>query len=96
MKGKFSNYIFPEKKQDNLKNNCVPTLPKIFRPVTQNTLIFFYLALATNDTNFFFLFLDHSSQFDSGGDVCRFLFAAFEAANFQIEFFGNPVMRTAE
>ena len=25
-----------------------------------------------------------------------FLFAAFEAANFQIEFFGNPVMRTAE
>ena len=25
-----------------------------------------------------------------------FLFAAFEAANFQIDFFGNPVMRTAE
>ena len=28
-------------------------------------------------------------------ELC-FLFAAFEAANFQIEFFGNPVMRTAE
>ena len=27
---------------------------------------------------------------------CLFLFAAFEAANFQIEFFGNPVMRTAQ
>ena len=25
-----------------------------------------------------------------------FLFAAFEAANFQIDFFGNPVMRIAE
>ena len=25
-----------------------------------------------------------------------FLFAAFEAANFQIDFFGNPVMRTTE
>ena len=25
-----------------------------------------------------------------------FLFAAFEAANFQIDFFGNPVMRTAQ
>ena len=25
-----------------------------------------------------------------------YLFAAFEAANFQIDFFGNPVMRTAE
>ena len=25
-----------------------------------------------------------------------FLFAAFEAANFQIDFFGNLVMRTAE
>ena len=25
-----------------------------------------------------------------------FLFAAFEAANFQIDFFGNPVMRTAD
>ena len=24
-----------------------------------------------------------------------FLFAAFEAANFQIDFFGNPVMRTS-
>ena len=24
------------------------------------------------------------------------LFAAFEAANFQIDFFGNPVMRTAQ
>ena len=24
------------------------------------------------------------------------LFAAFEAANFQIDFFGNPVMRTAD
>ena len=25
-----------------------------------------------------------------------FLFAAFEAANFQIDFFGNPVMRTTQ
>ena len=25
-----------------------------------------------------------------------FLFAAFGAANFQIDFFGNPVMRTAD
>ena len=30
--------IFPEKKI------CVPTLPKLFRPIIQNTLIF-YLAL---------------------------------------------------
>ena len=31
-------------------------------------------------------------------DILRtpFLFAAFAAANFQIDFFGNPVMRTAE
>ena len=29
-------------------------------------------------------------------DLWIFLFAAFEAANFQIDFFGNPVMRTAE
>ena len=28
--------------------------------------------------------------------VAVFLFAAFEAANFQIDFFGNPVMRTAQ
>ena len=28
----------------NNKKTCVPTLPKFFRPVTQNT--FFYLALA--------------------------------------------------
>ena len=37
---------FSRKKQDNLKNNCVPTLPKIFRPVTQNTLIFFLFGLS--------------------------------------------------
>ena len=29
-------------------------------------------------------------------ELLPFWFAAFEAANFQIEFFGNPVMRTAE
>ena len=28
--------------------------------------------------------------------IYLFLFAAFEAANFQIDFFGNPVMRTSE
>ena len=31
-----------------------------------------------------------------GYDYLTFLFAAFEAANFQIDFFRNPVMRTAE
>ena len=31
-------YFFPE-----IKEICVPTLPKVFRPVTLNTLIF-YLA----------------------------------------------------
>ena len=29
-------------------------------------------------------------------NLFTFLFAAFEAANFQIDFFGNPVMRTTE
>ena len=28
--------------------------------------------------------------------VTVLLFAAFEAANFQIDFFGNPVMRSAQ
>ena len=32
-------------KQKALQNGCVPTLPKIFRPVTRNTL-FFYLVLS--------------------------------------------------
>ena len=32
-------------KKTKKKQVCVPTLPKIFRPVAQNTLIFFYLAL---------------------------------------------------
>ena len=32
-------YFFPEKKKK--KKIYVPTLPKIFRPVTRNTLIFF-------------------------------------------------------
>ena len=34
-------FFFSEKQ----KKTCVPTLPEIFRPVTRNTLIFFYLAL---------------------------------------------------
>ena len=38
-------FFFPEKKI--IEKNCVPTLPKIFRPVTLNTLIF-YLALSIN------------------------------------------------
>ena len=29
--------LFPEK---NIKRICVPTLPKMFRPVTRNTLFF--------------------------------------------------------
>ena len=33
--------FFPEKNNQKI---CVPTLPKLFRPVTQNTHIF-YLAL---------------------------------------------------
>ena len=32
-------YFFPEKKN---KKKCVPTLPKIFRPVTRNRLIFLF------------------------------------------------------
>ena len=32
-------FCFPEKKD---KEICVPTLPEIFRPVTRNTLIFFF------------------------------------------------------
>ena len=34
-------YFFPEKNDE--KKICVPNLPKIFRTITQNTLIF-YLA----------------------------------------------------
>ena len=33
-------YILPEKKL--LKNICVPTLPKIFRLITRNALIFLF------------------------------------------------------
>ena len=33
--------FFFQKNKNNLKKMCVPTLPKIFRPVTRNTLIFF-------------------------------------------------------
>ena len=34
--------FFFKKKKNNQKIICVPTLPKIFRPVTQNTLIFIF------------------------------------------------------
>ena len=44
-----------------IKKICVPTLPKIFRPVTQNTLIF-YLAL----------FVVHSIRAISGFVICYF------------------------
>ena len=37
--------FFPEK-ENNQKNICVPTLPKIFRPATQNTLIFLFGLIA--------------------------------------------------
>ena len=37
------NYIFFQQKKN--KNICVPTLPKIFRPVTPKHTYFFYLAL---------------------------------------------------
>ena len=37
-----------------------------------------------------------SSYLPTSLNVLVFLFAAFEAANFQIDFFGNPVMRTAQ
>ena len=37
--GTHLNYIFSRKKI--ITKKCVPALPKIFRPVTQNTLIFF-------------------------------------------------------
>ena len=37
---------FFEKKK--VIKKCVPNLPKMFQPVTQNTLIFFYLALFIN------------------------------------------------
>ena len=33
-------YFFPEK--EIIKNICVPTLPKIFRPVARNTLLFLF------------------------------------------------------
>ena len=35
------NYIFFHKKY-NLKKKCVPTLPKILRPITRNTHIFLF------------------------------------------------------
>ena len=35
---------FPEKQI--IKKICVPTLPKIFRPVTQNTLFLFLFGLS--------------------------------------------------
>ena len=62
-------YFFPVKKI--IKKICVPTLPKIFRPLTRNTLIF-HLALAGNDTKKFSYSLIIHLSFDSGGDVCSF------------------------
>ena len=44
-------YIFFRKK-NNLKKICVPTLPKIFRPVTRNTLIFFIWPNQKNKYNY--------------------------------------------
>ena len=40
----------------NIKNTCVPTLPKFFRPVTQNTLIFYLALLAQMGCLFVVLF----------------------------------------
>ena len=52
------NYIlFPEKKI--IKKMCVPTLPKIFKPVTRNTLIFLFglmVKIQKKMNTFLFLF----------------------------------------
>ena len=41
-------------------------------------------------------FLQLQNKHTNSATIDSFLFAAFEAANFQIDFFGNPVMRTAD
>ena len=43
---KMYKIIFSPQKQKQNKKICVPTLPKIFRPVTRNTLNFFIYRMA--------------------------------------------------
>ena len=44
------NYIFFQK-INNLKNVCLPTLPKVLRPVTRNTLFFNLASLEATHSN---------------------------------------------
>ena len=39
-------YFFQNKKIIKKIYDCVPTLPKVFRPVTQNTFIFLFIIYA--------------------------------------------------
>ena len=60
--------FFPEKKI--FKKKCVPTLPKIFRPVTRNTLTFFIwpnrkVATVTLLTHYALSLIDFSFYFDA-------------------------------
>ena len=71
-RGKTKSLRFSLKRGGGGSKICVPTLLKIFRPVTLNT--FFHLALATNDTKKFSYSSIIHLFFDSGGDVCRFFY----------------------
>ena len=42
LKGEMQKILFFPEKKIIKKKTCVPTQPKIFRPVTQNTLIFLF------------------------------------------------------
>ena len=67
-------YFFPEKKI------CVPTLPKSFRPVTRNILIFFLLDLSKSQISLsiclMVCFLFFSEQIEVGCDVLKKLLTA--------------------
>ena len=70
-------FLFPEK-----KNICVPTLPKISRPVTRNTLIF-YLAwlvaqvVGSGNCDKLPIFVDfythYALEYDAISFICCFL-----------------------
>ena len=47
-------FLFPEKKM------CVPTLPKIFRPVNRNTLFFFIICTVLGPLLFVVIFCKNS------------------------------------
>ena len=57
---KMHKMIFFQKKKI-IKKICVPTLPKIFRPVTRNTLIFL-LGLKNNFEHKIVIFFIHLSK----------------------------------